>query len=188
MPDKPLQGMRVAALVANDFEQVELAEPMKALREAGAEVDIVSPETGKVQGMNHDVKADEFPVDVPLDQADPSQYDAALLPGGALNPDKLRSLPKAREFVHVMDDAGKPIAVICHGPWTLVSAGLVRGRTLTSWPSIQDDIKNAGGNWVDREVVVDRNWVSSRMPRDIPAFNREMINLFASATRQRKAA
>ncbi|MHB1416451.1 MAG: type 1 glutamine amidotransferase domain-containing protein [Chloroflexota bacterium] len=188
MPDNRLQGLRVAILVADDFEQVELTEPLRALREAGARVDIVSPEAGKVQGMHHDEKADKFPVDVLLDGANPDEYDALVLPGGALNPDRLRTIDKALSFVRSFDEAGKPIAVICHGPWTLVSAGLVNGRTLTSWPSLKDDVKNAGGNWVDREVVVDGNWVSSRWPSDLPVFNREMLNLFANYYQQRRAA
>jgi protease I len=189
MPDKRLQGMRVAALVANDFEQIELTDPLRALHEAGAQVDIVSPEKGEVRGLNHDQPGDWFPVDVQLDDADPTDYDALLLPGGALNPDTLRGLPAARVFVTAFDAEEKPIAIICHAPWTLVSAKLVRGRTLTSWPNIQDDITNAGGNWVDREVVVDGNWVTSRMPQDLPAFDREMINLYATYyQRLRKAA
>ena len=178
MRDNTLQGMRVAVLVANDFEQIECTDPVRALREAGAQVDIVSPEKGEVRGIHHDKIGDTFPVDVQLSDANPQDYDALLLPGGALNPDKLRALREARDFVAAFDREGKPIAVICHGPWTLVSAGLVKGRTLTSWPSIRDDIVNAGGNWVDREVVVDRNWVSSRKPQDLPAFDREMINVF----------
>ena len=129
--------------------------------------------------MNHDVKADVFAVDLTLDEANPDDFDAVLLPGGVINADALRMYPKAREFVRRIDEAGKPIAVICHAPWLLVSADLVRGRTLTSWPSLQDDIRNAGGTWVDREVVPYHNWVSSRGPRDLPSFNREMVSLFA---------
>lgn len=188
MAEGKLQGLKVAALVADYFEQVELTEPMKALQKAGAEVSIVSPHGGKVQAVNHIKPAEKFDVDVPLDQADAGQFDALLLPGGALNPDALRTIDQALSFVKGFDQAGKPIAVICHGPWTLVSANLVKGRTITSWPSLKDDIINAGGKWVDREVVVDGNWVSSRQPADIPAFNREMINLFARQVEQRKAA
>ena len=189
MQQGDLQGMRVAILVANDFEQVEMTEPRKALEQVGAKTVLISPIQGQVQGMKHDVKADTFPVDVPIDQAKPEDYDALLLPGGALNADALRMNQKARDFVRSFDAAGKPKAVICHGPWLLVSAGLVRGRTLTSYYTIQDDIRNAGGIWVDQEVVRDNNWVSSRAPSDIPAFNREMIRLFSeSKGRMRRAA
>jgi protease I len=173
--------MRVAILVADDFEQVEMTEPRKALEQAGAKTALVSVKPGTVRGMNHDEKADSFPVDRTLDQASPDDFDAVLLPGGALNADFLRVEPKAQAFVRALDRAGKPLAVICHAPWLLVSAGLVSGRTLTSYHTIQDDIRNAGGTWQDREVVHDRNWVTSRQPDDIPAFNREMLDLFAKA-------
>ncbi|WP_376794367.1 type 1 glutamine amidotransferase domain-containing protein [Thermogemmatispora sp.] len=176
-----LQGMRVAILATDYFEQVELTEPKKALEEAGARAVIVAPKEGQIQGVNHVEKGDSFPVDLTLQQAKPEEFDAVLLPGGALNADALRVLREAQEFVRRIDAAGKPIAVICHGPWLLVSAGLVRGRTLTSYHTIQDDIRNAGGNWVDQEVVRDRNWVSSRSPRDLPAFNRNMVELFAQS-------
>jgi protease I len=178
MSDKNLEGMRVAILVTSNFEQVELTEPRKALNEAGARTTIVAPKSGKIQGMKHAEKAEQVDVDMTLDQANPEEFDAVLLPGGALNADALRVNNEAQEFVRYMDDSGKPIAVICHGPWLLVSAGLVDGRTLTSYHTIQDDIRNAGGEWVDKEVVRDQNWVSSRQPSDIPAFNREMIRLF----------
>nr|BBH94363.1 glutamine amidotransferase [Thermogemmatispora argillosa] len=176
-----LQGMRVAILATDYFEQVELSEPRKALEEAGARTAIVAPKAGQIQGVNHVEKGDSFPVDLTLQQANPDEFDAVLLPGGALNADALRVQREAQEFVRRLDAAGKPIAVICHGPWLLVSAGLVRGRTLTSYHTIQDDIRNAGGNWVDQEVVRDRNWVSSRSPRDLPAFNRAMVELFAQS-------
>ncbi|WP_069803587.1 type 1 glutamine amidotransferase domain-containing protein [Thermogemmatispora onikobensis] len=176
-----LQGMRVAILATDYFEQVELSEPKKALEEAGARTAIVAPKAGQIQGVNHVEKGDSFPVDLTLQQANPDEFDAVLLPGGALNADALRVQREAQEFVRRIDAAGKPIAVICHGPWLLVSAGLVRGRTLTSYHTIQDDIRNAGGNWVDQEVVRDRNWVSSRSPRDLPAFKRAMIELFAQS-------
>src|SRR6266480_7759467 len=179
MQGNTVQGMRVAILVTDDFEQVELTEPKKALDQAGATTKIIAPKPGQVQGMNHDVKADTFPVDMTLDQANPADFDAVLLPGGALNADSLRMEPKAQDFVRQVNNSGRPIAVICHGPWLLVSAGLARGRTLTSYPTIQDDLRNAGATWVNREVVRDRNWVSSRQPADIPAFNREMLGLFA---------
>jgi protease I len=183
-----LDGLRVAALMDDDFEQVELTEPMQALRDEGADVKIISPAQGKVQGMNHDEKADTFPVDIPLDQADPSQFDAALLPGGALNADHLRMSKKAVSFVRSMFDAGKPMAVICHAPWMLVEADIVRGRRLTSYPSIQTDIRNAGGEWVDEEVVTDRGLVTSRKPADIPAFNRKMIEEFGEGTHAQRMA
>jgi protease I len=176
-----LNGTKVAILVADGFEQVELTEPRKALLDAGADALIVSPAKGQVQGWKHFDKADKFPVDVPLDQADPESFDALLLPGGVANPDQLRTQPKAVEFVRAFFDAGKPVAVICHGPWTLVEAGVVRGRQITSWPSLKTDLKNAGAEWVDREVVVDDELVSSRKPDDLPAFNRKMIETFSKA-------
>src|SRR5438270_3941973 len=189
MAERNLQGLRVAILVTQYFEQSELEKPKQALEAAGAEAKIISPEPGKVQGVKHTEKGDQFPVDLTLDKARPDDFDAILLPGGALNADHLRIEPKAQEFVREFDRAGKPIAVICHGPWLLVSAGLVRGRTITSYHTIQDDLRNAGANWVDKEVVRDRNWVSSRQPDDIPAFNREMIALFADlGARTRKVA
>ncbi len=175
MAEKNLEGMRVAILAATDFEQVEMTQPRKALEDAGARTVLVSPGKGKIRGMKHDEKADEFNVDLPLDQANPSEFDALLLPGGALNADFLRAQPRAQEFARHFDESGKPIAVICHAPWLLVSARLAKGRTITSYYTIQDDLKNAGAKWVDREVVTDRNWVSSRQPSDIPAFNREML-------------
>lgn len=181
MQGNTLSGMRVAILVTDDFEQAELTEPKKALEQAGAKTMIIAPKSGKVQGMNHDVKADSFNVDMTLDQANPDDFDGVLLPGGALNADKLRMEPKAREFVKRIDSKGKPIAVICHGPWLLVSSDLVKGRTMTSYYTIQDDIRNAGGNWVDQEMVRDRNWVSSRSPQDLPAFNQGMVQLFSES-------
>jgi protease I len=191
MSQTRLDGMRVAVIVADDFEQVELTEPRQALNAAGARTTLVSPVQGEVHGMKHDVKQDAFPVEMALDQANPADFDAVLLPGGALNADFLRVVPKAQDFVRSMQQAGKPMAVICHAPWLLVSTGLVRGRTLTSYHTIQDDIRNAGGTWQDREVVRDGNWVTSRQPSDIPAFNREMLGLFAehqSRAGQRRAA
>jgi protease I len=188
MIEKNLHGLRVAILVTNDFERVELTEPQHALEAAGARTVIVSPQPGQLQSLNHDVKADVFDVDLTLDEANPDDFDAILLPGGVINADALRVVPRAQEFVRRIDEAGKPIAVICHGPWLLVSAGLVRGRTLTSWPTLQDDIRNAGGHWVDSEVVRDGNWVSSRGPRDLPAFNREILSLFARSRRKGRIA
>lgn len=183
MADTNLNGLRVAILATDYFEQVELTEPKKALEQAGATTRIVAPEPkqGQITGFNHDTKGDTFKVDLPLEQANPTDFDAVLLPGGALNADKLRVNPKAQEFVRQIDQAQKPIAVICHGPWLLVSAGLTKGRKLTSYHTIQDDIRNAGGKWEDGQVVRDGNWVSSRQPGDIPAFNREMIALFAQS-------
>jgi protease I len=173
-----LNNFKVAILVSTDFEQAEMTEPRKALQQAGATTQIISVKPGQITGMNHDVKADSFNVDLTLDQAKPEDFDAVLLPGGALNADFLRVEPKAQEFVKKFDQAGKPVAFICHAPWLLVSSGLVKGRTLTSYHTIQDDIRNAGGTWQDREVVRDRNWVSSRDPKDIPAFNKAMLELF----------
>ncbi len=181
-----LAGMHVAILVTRDFEQIELTEPQRGLEEAGASTAIISPEHGEVQGMKHDQRADKFKVDLPLDKAEPQDFDAVLLPGGVINADSLRMEKKAQEFVQEMDRAGRPIAVICHGPWLLVSAGLVRGRKMTSYYTIQDDLRNAGAEWEDSEVVRDRNWVSSRQPDDIPAFNREMIAMFAEYGRRKQ--
>lgn len=179
LPAKQLQNMRVAILVADDFEQVEMTEPRKALDEAGAMTTLISPKPGQVTGMDHDVKSDAFKVDMTLEQANPDDFDAVLLPGGVLNADSLRVNPKAQNFVSQIDKSGKPIAVICHAPWLLVSAGRVKGRTLTSYPTIQDDIRNAGGNWIDQEAVHDSNWISSRSPEDLGAFNLAMVTLFA---------
>jgi protease I len=174
-----LQGKRIAILVADGFEQVELTEPKKALEAAGAKTEIISPADGKVKGWNHTEWGDKLDVDVPLQQAKPDSYDALLLPGGVMNPDKLRMDSAAVRFVKSFVDAGKPIAAICHGPWTLIEAGAVRGKKMTSWPSLQTDLKNAGANWVDQQVVADGNLVTSRKPDDLPAFNKEMVKLFA---------
>jgi protease I len=182
-----LSGIKVAILVADGFEQAELADPKKALDEAGAETFIVSPAKGQVQAWKHFDKADKFAVDVALDKADAASFDALLLPGGVANPDQLRTLPKAVAFVRSFFDSGKPVAAICHGPWTLIEADVVSGRTITSWPSLKTDLKNAGAHWVDREVVVDDGLVSSRKPDDIPAFNRKMIEEFGKARAARAA-
>ncbi len=176
-----LNGLRVAALVAEGFEQVELTGPRDALVAAGATVTLVSPEKGKVQGFNHHDRADIFPVDAALDSVRPTDFDALLLPGGALNPDTLRTIPEAVAFVKSFFDERKPVAAICHASWTLIEADVVRGRTLTSWPSVATDLRNAGAKWVDREVVVDEHLVTSRKPDDIPAFNAKMIEIFAKA-------
>jgi protease I len=183
MTNSNLQGKRVAILVSDGFEQSELLEPRKALNEAGATTQVVSPAGQKVKGWNHKEWGQEVPVDVPLNSAKADQFDALLLPGGVMNPDHLRMDPKAVEFVKRFTDSGKPIAAICHGPWTLIEAVAVRGHTMTSWPSLKTDLENAGANWVDKEVVNDRGLVTSRKPDDIPAFNREMIRLFAEASR-----
>jgi deglycase len=174
-----LKGKRVAALATHGFEQDELLKPRTALQDAGATVHIVSPESGKIRGWKHKEWADEVNVDRTLDQVKPDDYDALLLPGGVMNPDRLRTDPRAVQFVKRIFDDGKPVAVICHGPWTLIEAGVVRGFRMTSWPSVKTDLMNAGATWVDQEVVVDRGIVSSRKPDDIPAFNRKMIEEFA---------
>jgi protease I len=173
-----LQGLSVAILAVDGFEQVEMTGPRQALEAAGARTTLVSMNAGQVQGVNHDKPADKFDVQLTLEQADPQQFDAVLLPGGVMNADQIRTSESAQRFVQAMQKGRKPVAVICHGAWLLVSAGLVKGRTLTSWPSLQDDLRNAGATWVDREVVVDGNWVSSRKPDDIPAFNEAMLELF----------
>jgi protease I len=180
-----LNGKRIAILVAEGFEQVEMTGPRKALQEAGAETKIVSPAKGEVQGWHHFEKGERFAVDVPLEQARAEEFDALLLPGGVANPDQLRMNPKAVQFVRSFCDAGKPIGVICHGPWTLIEAGVVEGRTLTSWPSVKTDLENAGAKWVDQEVVVDHGLVSSRNPKDIPAFNRKIVEEFAEGSHGR---
>lgn len=170
-------AMKVAILVSDGFEQVELTGPRDALQQHGYATAIVSPKPGKVQGFRHHDKGEQFEVDLPLAQASAQDFDAVLLPGGVINGDQLRTIPEALRFVRDMDDDGKPIFVICHGGWTLVSAGLVDGRTMTSWPTLRDDIINAGGDWIDSEAVVDGNWVSSRKRDDIPAFNQKMLDL-----------
>ena len=183
MANSNLQGKRVAILVTDGFEQSELLEPRKALDEAGATTLVVSPATAKVKGWNHKEWGKEVPVDVSLDSAKAEDFHALLLPGGVMNPDHLRMTPEAVRFVEHFVDAGKPVAAICHGPWTLLEAGGVSGRTVTSWPSLKTDLKNAGANWVDKEVVSDGPLVTSRKPDDIPAFNREMIRLFGEGAR-----
>jgi deglycase len=179
-----LDGLKVAILVAEGFEQVELTEPKKALESAGAQTRIVSPVKDKVQGWNHFDKADRFTVDVPLSEADARDFDALLLPGGVANPDQLRIIPEAIKFVREFFSANKPVAAICHGPWPLIETGIVRGRTMTSWPSLKTDLINAGAKWVDQEVVTDDGLVTSRRPDDIPAFNRKMIEAFAEGKRK----
>ena len=179
MKSTSLKGKRVAILVARGFEQIELTEPKLALDQAGADTRIVSPEAGQVQGWNHFDKGDQFDVDVPLARASARDFDALLLPGGVANPDQLRVNPKAVAFVREFFEAGKPVAAICHGLWPLIDAGVVRGRKVTSWPSLRIDLQNAGAEWSDQEVVTDNGLVTSRKPDDIPAFNRKMIEEFA---------
>ncbi len=188
MADQQLNGVRVAILATDGFEESELVEPVKAVEAAGAKYEVISMKPGKIQGFKHHEKAGTVPVHRTLDDVRPDEFDALVLPGGALNADTLRVEKKAQEFVRAFDRAQKPIAVICHGPWLLASAGLVRGRKITSYHTIQDDLRNAGANWQDSEVVRDGNWVSSRQPKDLPAFNREMVALFAEKARARKAA
>ena len=181
MPTENLNGLKVAILVTDGFEQVELTEPRKALDQAGARTQIVSPKDGQVRGWKFTDWGENLPVDVKLDGAKAEDFDALLLPGGVMNPDELRTLPKAVAFAKAFLDAGKPVASICHGPWTIIETGAARGRRLTSWPSLKTDLRNAGADWVDQEVVVDRNLVTSRKPDDLPAFNPTMIELFREA-------
>lgn len=183
-----LQDIHVAILVTDGFEEAELTEPARALGQAGAKVAVIAPHTGKLRAFRHMTPSIEIPVDMTLNQARPEQFDAVLLPGGALNADQMRVEPQVKSFLQTMQQAGKPFAIICHAPWELVSAGLAHGRTLTSYYTIQDDMRNAGANWIDQEVVVDGNLVTSRQPTDIPAFNREMICLFATAKRAQLGA
>jgi protease I len=183
-----LNQLRVAILVDDGFEQVELTEPRKALDAAGAETKIVSPQAQQVRGWKTKDWGDSFPVQVPLDEARSVDFDALLLPGGVANPDHLRMNPKAVAFVKSFFDAGKPVAAICHGPWTIIETGAARGRRIASWPSLKTDLRNAGAEWIDEQVVVDGNIVSSRKPDDIPAFNREMLKLFAESRDKARAA
>jgi protease I len=185
MPSKDLSGKRIAILATDGFEQSELLMPRKALLNAGAEVDIVSPKEGSIQGMNHDEKGERVEVDCLLDEADEENYDALMLPGGVANPDKLRTMEKAVSFVRAFVDSAKPIAAICHGPWTLVEADAVDGKTMTSWPSLKTDLINAGANWVDKEVVTDRGLVTSRKPDDLQAFCTKMIEEFREGIHKR---
>lgn len=186
--EKKLDGLKVAILVADGFEQVEMIKPREALEQAGAQTHIVSPAKGQVQGWNHFDKGDTFPIDVPIQSANSRDYDALLLPGGVANPDQLRMIPKAVQFVKEFFDAGKPVAAICHAPWTLIEAGVVRDRTITSWPSVKTDLINAGAKWVDREVITDNGLVTSRKPDDIPAFNQKMIEEFAEGRHKQRSA
>ena len=185
--ERKLDGKKVAILVTDGFEQVEMTKPREALDEAGAETKIVSLKPGKIQGMHHADKADKFDVDLTLDEARPEEFDALLIPGGLMNPDALRSNEDALEFTRHFFREGKPVAAICHGPWVLIDAGVVHGRTLTSWPAIKTDVKNAGGKWVNEEVVVDNGLVTSRKPDDIPAFNKKMIEEFCEGRHEAMA-
>jgi protease I len=178
MASNTLNGLKVAILVTDGFEQVELVEPRKALDAAGAETSIVSPKAKRVRGWKFKDWGDKLDVDVVLDEAKPQDFDALLLPGGVINPDTLRIEPKAVAFAKAFFDADKPVAAICHGPWMVIETGAARGRRIASWPSLKTDLRNAGAEWVDEEVVVDGNLVSSRKPDDIPAFNRGMIELY----------
>ncbi len=180
-----LSGITVAVLAADGVEQVELTEPVRALEDAGARPEVVSLRTGSIQAMNHADKADQIPVDRALDEVSADDYDALLLPGGVMNPDHLRMEPRAVEFVRRFHDSGKPIAAICHAPWMLVEADAVAGRTLTSYPSLRTDVRNAGGTWVDEQVVVDAGLVTSRKPADLPAFCDRMLEEFAEGRHQR---
>jgi protease I len=176
-----LNGCKVAILAVDGFEQAELVEPQRALKEAGAQVDVISQKAGQIQGFKHVDKGDKVDVDVTFDAANPADYDAIVLPGGVVNGDAIRLDAKAQAFVKDADRARKPIAVICHGGWLPISAGIVAGRTMTSWPSLQDDVRNAGGTWVDQEVQIDGNLITSRKPDDIPAFNKALIDALGKA-------
>ena len=179
MAEQNLRGRRVAILATDGFEQSELTEPRKALDLAGAETDVVSLKGGQIRGWKFTDWGEQIAVDETLDTADPEDYDALLLPGGVMNPDRLRAEPRAVQFVKAFFDANKPVAAICLGPWTIIEAGCARGHRLASWPSLKTDVRNAGAEWIDQEVVVDGKLVTSRKPDDIPAFNREMVRLFA---------
>jgi protease I len=180
-----LDGKRVAILATDGFEQSELLEPKRILEEAGATTTVVSPKAGEIKGWNENDWGQSVPVDRTLDASSPEDFDALVLPGGQINPDKLRIEPKAVEFARAFVEAGKPVGAICHGPWLLVEADVVRGRTVTSWPSIHTDLKNAGANWVDQEVVVDKGLVTSRKPDDIPAFGRKLVEEIAEGIHRR---
>ena len=183
-----LSGKKVAILATDGFEQSELTEPLKALKTEGAQAEIVAPHGGEIQGMQHHDKGDKVKVDRVLDDARPNDYDALVLPGGVANPDQLRIMPKAVSFTRHFFEAKKPVAAICHGPWTLIEADVVKGREMTSWPSLHTDLKNAGARWVDREVVVDNGLVTSRKPDDLPAFCQKMIEEFREGRHPRQHA
>jgi protease I len=182
-----LQGRKIAILATDGVEQVELTEPQKALRDAGADVTVVSLKSGTIQGMNHDQKGDKLPVDKTLADVTPEQFDGLVLPGGVANPDYLRVDKQAVAFVKSFAAGGKGIAAICHGPWTLIEADVVRGKKMTSWPSLQTDLRNAGANWVDEPMVQDGMLVTSRKPDDLKQFNKAMVEMFAGASQQKAA-
>ena len=184
---KKLEGKRVAFLATDMVEQVELTEPWKAVRDEGARVELISLDEGKIQGFNHYDKADEFAVDRTVEEASASDYDALVIPGGVGNPDTMRGDENAVGFVREFFEQGKPVGVICHGPWMLVEAGVVRGRKVTSWPTLQTDIRNAGGEWVDEEVVVDQGLVTSRKPDDLPAFTKKIVEEFCEGRHEQQA-
>jgi deglycase len=188
MANMELKGKRVAIIAADMVEQVELVEPRKALDEAGAKTDLISLKPGEIQGFDHFDPADKLKVDRTIEEVDVSEYDGLMIPGGVGNPDQLRGDENVVAFVRDFFESGKPIAAICHGPWVLVEAGIVHGRKLTSWPTLQTDIRNAGGDWVDQEVVVDEGLVTSRKPDDIPAFNEKMIEEFREGTHAHRRA
>jgi protease I len=181
-----LKGKKIAFLATDMVEQVELTEPWKAVEQAGGKPELVSLKPGRIQGFNHYDKADTFEVDRTVEEVSASDYDGLMQPGGVGNPDTLRGDENAVNFVREFFEQGKPVAAICHGPWMLVEAGVVRGRKVTSWPTLQTDIRNAGGNWVDEEVVVDNGLVTSRKPDDLPAFNKKMIEEFAEGQHERQ--
>ncbi|MBC7692123.1 MAG: type 1 glutamine amidotransferase [Methylotenera sp.] len=183
--NRSLKGLRIAVIATDGFEESELTSPVAELRQAGAQVSIIAPEKGTIQGFKHHDKSIEVPVDIELKDFHLHQFDALVLPGGALNADALRMIPEVQAIVREFEEAGRPIAAICHGAWTLISSGIVAGHTLTSYSTIQDDIRNAGGNWVNQEVVVDKNWITSRSPDDLPAFNRECIRVFSESFHNR---
>ncbi|MBV9316839.1 MAG: type 1 glutamine amidotransferase [Gammaproteobacteria bacterium] len=185
MAQQDLARLRVAILATDGFEQSELLEPRKALQEAGATTEVIAPKGGRIRGWNHIEWGQEVAVDKELQSADADEYDALLLPGGVMNPDKLRAIPAAVSFARSFFEADKPVAAICHGPWTVIESGAARGHRMTSWPSLQTDLRNAGAEWVDEEVVVDGKLVTSRKPDDIPAFNRATIELFGKERQAR---
>lgn len=182
-----LSGKRVAILATDGFEQVELTEPMKALKQAGARAEVVAPKSGEIQGFNHHDKGQTIPVDHTLEQVQGEDFDALVLPGGVINPDALRLEPAAIDFIRHFVEASKPIAAICHGPWTLINAGGVKGRRMTSWPSLEADLRNAGADWMDRSVVVDRGMVTSRKPEDLPDFCAAMVEEISEGPHMRQA-
>jgi protease I len=179
MSQGKLKGMKVAILATDGFEQSELTEPRNALDEAGATTEVVSPKEGRLRGWNHTEWGREVEVDRALQSADPKSYDALVLPGGVMNPDHLRTNPRAVAFVKSFFESGKPVAAICHGPWTVIESGAAKGHRMTSWPSLKTDLRNAGAEWVDEEVVVDGTLITSRKPDDLPAFNRAIIEVFS---------